>query len=116
IRRHNSRTRDVATLVRHRTRLIALFGAVQLVVAACGTGTTAIKRTSANNPSTTTGVGPTSTAAAPPPPPPVMPLTGLAPTDPAAVGRPVLAVKIDNVAVAHPQSGINQADVVYEEL
>jgi hypothetical protein len=45
-----------------------------------------------------------------------MPLTGLPPADPADVGRPVLAVKIDNVAVAHPQSGINQADVVYEEL
>jgi hypothetical protein len=30
--------------------------------------------------------------------------------------RPILAVKIDNVAVAHPQSGINQADVVYEEM
>ncbi len=32
------------------------------------------------------------------------------------VGRPALAVKIDNVTRAHPQSGVNQADVVYEEL
>ncbi|MBP67326.1 MAG: hypothetical protein CL435_02195 [Acidimicrobiaceae bacterium] len=39
--------------------------------------------------------------------------TGMQGTD---VGRPVLAVKIDNVTRAHPQSGINQADVVYEEL
>lgn len=30
--------------------------------------------------------------------------------------RPVLAVKIDNVAAARPQAGINQADVVIEEL
>jgi len=30
--------------------------------------------------------------------------------------RPALAVKIDNVTRAHPQSGVNQADVVYEEL
>jgi hypothetical protein len=30
--------------------------------------------------------------------------------------RPALVVKIDNVADAHPQSGINRADVVYEEL
>ena len=30
--------------------------------------------------------------------------------------RPALAIKIDNVAAARPQSGINQADVVYEEL
>ncbi|MBC8194400.1 MAG: DUF3048 domain-containing protein [Actinobacteria bacterium] len=39
--------------------------------------------------------------------------TGMQGTD---VGRPVLAVKIDNVTRAHPQAGINQADVVYEEL
>ena len=50
-----------------------------------------------------------------PAPPPTWPLTGQ-PADPTALTRPVLAVKIDNVADAHPQSGINQADVVYEEL
>ena len=32
------------------------------------------------------------------------------------VARPALAIKIDNVTRAHPQSGVNQADVVYEEL
>ncbi|GIT77346.1 MAG: hypothetical protein Ct9H300mP31_18770 [Acidimicrobiaceae bacterium] len=32
------------------------------------------------------------------------------------IPRPALAVKIDNVTRAHPQSGVNQADVVYEEL
>jgi len=32
------------------------------------------------------------------------------------IRRPALAVKIDNVSVARPQEGINQADVVYEEL
>ena len=30
--------------------------------------------------------------------------------------RPALAFKIDNVSIARPQEGINQADVVYEEL
>ena len=30
--------------------------------------------------------------------------------------RPALAVKIDNVTRAHPQAGLNQADVVYEEI
>ncbi len=54
-------------------------------------------------------------ATAAPAPSPTWPLTGQ-PGDPAALARPVLAVKIDNVAEAHPQSGINQADVVYEEL
>jgi hypothetical protein len=58
----------------------------------------------------TTGAAPATAPAAP-----TQPLTGL-PTDPASVLRPVLVVKIDNVADAHPQSGINQADVVYEEL
>ena len=32
------------------------------------------------------------------------------------ISRPALAIKIDNVSVARPQEGINQADVVYEEL
>ncbi|MEE2768384.1 MAG: DUF3048 domain-containing protein [Actinomycetota bacterium] len=39
--------------------------------------------------------------------------TGLPGND---VNRPALAVKIDNVSIARPQEGINQADVVYEEL
>ncbi|MEY2433155.1 MAG: hypothetical protein QOC92_2880 [Acidimicrobiaceae bacterium] len=58
---------------------------------------------------------PTSATPATTPPPPVAPLTGIA-GDPTTAVRPVLVVKIDNVAQAHPQSGINQADVVYEEL
>jgi hypothetical protein len=40
------------------------------------------------------------------------PLTGLA----QVVDRPALAVKIDNLSPARPQSGLNEADVVYEEL
>lgn len=30
--------------------------------------------------------------------------------------QPALVVKIDNAAAAHPQSGLNQADIVFEEL
>ncbi len=42
-------------------------------------------------------------------------LTGL-PTDPAKLTRPALVAKIDNVNDgARPQSGINQADIVFEE-
>src|SRR5262245_8083553 len=44
------------------------------------------------------------------------PLTGLPATDPALLARPALAVKIDNHRDARPQAGINQADVVYEEI
>ncbi|MGH3844810.1 MAG: DUF3048 domain-containing protein [Pseudonocardiaceae bacterium] len=46
-----------------------------------------------------------------PSPPPVSPFTGL-PTD---LGAPVLGVKIDNAAVARPQRGLEQADLVYVE-
>lgn len=55
-------------------------------------------------------------------PPPVSPLTGLPAGDPATLGRPALVVKIDNADgsgagnVARPQIGLNQADVVYEEM
>lgn len=40
--------------------------------------------------------------------PPVSPLTGL----PGAAGR-IMAVKIDNISFARPQTGLNAADVVY---
>lgn len=54
---------------------------------------------------------PSEVPAAPPSPPPVSPFTGL-PTDP---GAPVLGVKVDNAAVARPQRGLEQADLVYVE-
>lgn len=48
--------------------------------------------------------------------PPVWPLTGLdAPTQSAIQAR-VVAVKVENSAEARPQSGLNDADVVYESL
>ena len=46
---------------------------------------------------------------------PVMPLTGLPIKDPALAARPALVVKIDNFPDARPQSGLNQADIVFEE-
>ncbi len=46
---------------------------------------------------------------------PVMPLTGLPIEDPALAGRSALVVKIDNHPDARPQSGLNQADIVFEE-
>jgi len=47
---------------------------------------------------------------------PVYPLTGLPVTDPAAAARPALVVKIDNQEQARPQSGLNEADIVFEEM
>jgi hypothetical protein len=67
-------------------------------------------------------VDPTTSTTAPAtgPAPPSAPLTGLAFTgDPAALARPALVVKIDNLDVpgetGRPQAGLNQADVVFEE-
>ena len=67
---------------------------------------------------TTTTVATTTTTAAPEP---TWPLTGLPLEDPAQAAKPVLVVKIDNAQPdrgqgARPQAGINQADVVFEEV
>jgi hypothetical protein len=48
---------------------------------------------------------------------PVWPLTGVSAADAAAVAnRPAVAVKIENAAEARPQLGLEDADVVYEEM
>ena len=44
------------------------------------------------------------------------PLTGLVDPSGASRGRPALTVKIENTPEAMPQWGIDQADVVYEEI
>ncbi len=44
------------------------------------------------------------------------PLTGMPATDRAKAARRAVAVKIDNNAAARPQSGIERADLVYEEF
>jgi hypothetical protein len=49
-------------------------------------------------------------------PGPVYPLTGLPVTDPTAAARPAMVVKIDNNIKARPQSGLNAADIVFEEI
>ncbi|HEX6417099.1 MAG TPA: DUF3048 domain-containing protein [Acidimicrobiales bacterium] len=48
-------------------------------------------------------------------PPPRAPLTGLTGEFQGRLDRPALVVKIDNVELARPQSGLNQADIVVEE-
>jgi hypothetical protein len=46
--------------------------------------------------------------------PPTWPLTGVAAAD--VVNRPALAVKIENPAEVRPQTGLDQADVVWEQV
>lgn len=68
------------------------------------TSTTTSSTTSSTTSTTMARTGPTS------------PLNGLQADDPALLDRRVLAVKIDNHPNARPQSGINDADLVYELL
>ncbi|MFL6240760.1 MAG: DUF3048 domain-containing protein [Actinomycetes bacterium] len=90
-----------------RTHAATLAAAATVVtLTACGGGSHKVVATAP--PSPTPSVTP---APSPKPPPNVSPLTGL----PGGRGKPVLVVKIDNTAPAHPQVGINAADVVYLE-
>lgn len=55
----------------------------------------------------------------PPAAPALQPVAGLAPLTglPASgLGRPAVIIKIDNVNLARPHVGLNEADIVYEEL
>lgn len=63
-------------------------------------------------PTGTTDVTPTTAA----PVVAIAPLTGLPALSPSMATRPAVIVKIDNDAAAVPQSGVDQADVVYEEV
>jgi hypothetical protein len=56
---------------------------------------------------------PTPTTSAPPA---VFPLTGLPTGGDAKAARPALSVKVDNTRKARPQAGLNDADLVHEEL
>lgn len=51
-----------------------------------------------------------------PTPDPKCPLTGLDPESPALVERPAVAVKVENNPVAYPLSGLEDAEIVFEEL
>jgi len=109
--------------VKGLTRLVWL-AALAAVAAACsGGGATAPSTSTSTLPAPTTVADTAGTTVAPDPGStttvyrgPVYPLTGLPVTDPAAAARPALVVKIDNHALARPQSGLNEADIVYEEM
>jgi Protein of unknown function (DUF3048) N-terminal domain/Protein of unknown function (DUF3048) C-terminal domain len=64
-------------------------------------------------PTTTTTVAATTTTV---PAEPIYPLTGVKNPDPVLAARPALIVKIDNAGGARPQSGFNEADLVFEEI
>jgi hypothetical protein len=70
------------------------------------------RETSTTAERTTTTPAPTTTTTAVP----VAPLTGLPIGNPLLFFRPALAVKFDNHRTARPHAGLNQADIVYEEI
>jgi Protein of unknown function (DUF3048) N-terminal domain/Protein of unknown function (DUF3048) C-terminal domain len=78
-------------------RLLALTAALALVLAACGGGGSSEKSKKKEAPKEA-----------------VAPLTGVTPAG-ESLSRPALEVKIDNTAPARPQTGLDVADVVYEE-
>jgi len=115
-----------------RRQLIALAGGAALL-SACGKEatkattttstttttlppTTTLAPTTTSEPATTTTELVTTTTAAPTTtlPPPVQPLTGLPLDDPALLSRVALIVKVSNDPGARPQTGLNDADIVFE--
>lgn len=96
-------------LTRHRPKpaLAVALVAVALVAAACGGGGSKAAKGKGQVQDTL----PTPTTV-----PPIFPLTGMPAGDAAKLARPAVAVKIDNIAVARPQAGLDKADVVYEEI
>jgi len=82
---------------------VALVG---LVLAACSGGGGSAAPTKTARTTTTTTTQPVSVA----------PFTGLPDRDGVAARRSSLGVKIENTPEARPQSGLDQADVVYEEV
>lgn len=89
-----------------RSRLVLGLVALAVVATACGGGggNVAAKK---KKPlvTTTTTRGPTGA-----------PLTGLPDPSGQSFTRPAMAVKIENTPQARPQTGLDQADVVYEEI
>lgn len=102
--------------MKRRSTAVVVGVAVAALAAGCGsshkkaapttTTTTTLATTTTAAPATTTTIKP----------PPVYPLTGLAAPSAAAAQHPALVVKIDNVVGALPQTGLGNADVVYEEM
>ena len=94
-----------------RTSVAAVAVTALLALTACGGHD---KKPAAAPPSpspTSASPSPSAPAAAPA----TCPLTGKPPTKNQRRTRPALAVKIDNVDIARPQTGINHADVIFEE-
>ena len=94
-------------ITRRPSAALALVVALATVLAACGGGGDDKKKAKA-----TTTSAPTTTTVKQP----VAPLTGLDDPSGKSLTRPALSIKVENTPDARPQAGIDQADVVYEEV
>ena len=92
-----------------RTSVVAVIGLASLATAACGGAKP--KPVAAVTPETKVSEGTVTTASGP-----LAPLTGVVDPSGATKSRPSIAVKIDNAQEARPQSGLDVADIVYEEV
>lgn len=93
------------------SRRTALLGALGLAVSGCATGQPAVVVT----PSTSAPVSPSVTPTPTVDSTPRAPLTGELLSDPAALSRVAVALKVSDVRLAHPQSGVDKADIVFVE-
>lgn len=98
-----------------RSLLLPVLAALAALAAACSDDSSAAPLPAAPSPVASAAASP---AVPTPEPAPavVAPLTGEPVDDPAIATRPVLAVKIENSAAARPQAGLDEADIVYEEI
>ena len=85
------------------------------LVVSCGGGSGSTDSIPVSSTTSTIAVTSSTTATTNPVTGPVMPLTGLPAADGVLSMRPALVVKVDNHPGARPQSGLNQADIVFEE-
>lgn len=93
-----------------------MLAAIGVVAASCGSGSS-----NASSTTTTGAPGPTSSSTSTSTTTTVAdgnasPLTGLPYANPADAKKPVIMAKIDNAPPAWPQSGLEHADVIYEEM
>ncbi len=93
-----------------RGRIIVTAGAV-LALSAVGVGALAI---TGHAPAITRAIS-NITGHTAPPPPPACPLTGQPAPGAVIPQRPALAIKVENLPEARPQTGLDHADIVYEE-
>ena len=98
-----------------RPLVVALLGGLTLALAACSGGTTTPPSPSTSTVVVGPTVAPTKQAVPTPTVAATFPLTGVAVTGDGA-NRPALAVKIENTAEARPQEGLNEADLVWENI